>query len=165
MLSICWKNSSGPAAKLFVTAIFHRRNGSRILLEQRHFTPVTRWKPSETSQLDRCCRKVADLRTPHAGKSNLSCVPEPEETFEYSIPCVSRSYAVRDRSGTGSDGYRPPLWNDHGSFRGRNSECHRYRYRHRDRTGCDRENRFFGGLRRQCSSGGEISRRGEAGRV
>src|ERR1700689_972405 len=67
MLSICWKNSSGPAAKVFVTAIFHRRNGERIPIQQRHFLPVTWWKPSETSLLDRCCTKVAKLRPPYAG--------------------------------------------------------------------------------------------------
>src|SRR5579863_7747464 len=75
MLSICWKNSSGPAAKVFVTAMFHRRNGQRIPIQQRHFTPVTRWKPSETSLLDRCCRKVADLGAPYAGESNRPASP------------------------------------------------------------------------------------------
>src|SRR5579863_2967454 len=104
MLSICWKNSSGPAAKVFVTAMFHRRNGQRIPIQQRHFTPVTRWKPSETSQLHRCCTKVAHPGAPYAGKPNLSCVPEPEDTFEDSMPCVARSHPVSGRCRASSDG-------------------------------------------------------------
>src|SRR5580698_7758129 len=122
MLSICWKNSSGPAAKVFVTAMFHRRNGQRIPIQQRHFTPVTRWKPSETSQLHRCCTKVASPWAPYAGKPNLSCVPEPEETFEDSMHRVVRIHLVHGRSCLRPDGFRSPFWHDLRSHRRRDSE-------------------------------------------